>query len=165
VRTHTLLFSFFLLNPPLRSLLSRVCMCRRWVFVALHVATCTVWLRLGEVCAAALAHAVVCRRRAMNQNPISTIASGAFAGLTALRFLYDVGLWAGRSLMLAAWCLHVSEALRGLFQAHFSLHFSYCLVPFSHSHLHMPTHSLFKTIASFPFCFFKRLVCVVCVCV
>jgi hypothetical protein len=44
----------------------------------------------------ALTHAVVCRRRRLHSNQISTIADGAFAGLTALLSLYGAGLWAGR---------------------------------------------------------------------
>jgi hypothetical protein len=41
----------------------------------------------------ALAHAVACRRRNLNNNQISMIDNGAFTGLTALRNLYDAGLW------------------------------------------------------------------------
>jgi hypothetical protein len=62
------------------------------------------WLRLGVVLATALAHAVVCRRRWLHNNTISTISNGAFAGLTALTELYDTGLW-------AAWfLLHLSAS-------------------------------------------------------
>jgi hypothetical protein len=67
------------------------------------------------VVATALTHAVVCRCRSLHSNQISTIASGAFSGLTALRILYDAGLLVGLFLLLAAWCLHVSEALRVIF--------------------------------------------------
>jgi hypothetical protein len=59
---------------------------------------CAVWMRLGVVSVTALAHAVACRRSGLSSNPISTIASGVFAGLTALLFLYDAGLWAGQLL-------------------------------------------------------------------
>jgi hypothetical protein len=45
--------------------------------------------------ATALADVVLCRRRRLNSNQISTIANGAFAGLTALTDLYDAGLWVG----------------------------------------------------------------------
>jgi hypothetical protein len=51
------------------------------------------WVCLGAVCATALAHAVVCRRRRLNGNQISTIASGTFSGLTVLTELYGPGLW------------------------------------------------------------------------
>jgi hypothetical protein len=61
----------------------------------------------------ALAHAVVCRRRYSNNIRISTIANGAFAGVTALTELYDAGLWARRTLILASWFLHGSSGLRG----------------------------------------------------
>ncbi len=54
--------------------------------------TVAVWACLGAVVATALAHAVVCRRRQLYNNQISTIASGAFAGLTALTLLYAAGL-------------------------------------------------------------------------
>jgi hypothetical protein len=50
----------------------------------------------------ALADAVLCRRRYLDSNQIRTIANGAFAGLTALTSLYGAGLWAWRSLLLAA---------------------------------------------------------------
>ncbi len=52
------------------------------------------WVRLRAVRATALdhlAHAVVCRRRNLGDNQISTIASGAFARLTALQHLYGAG--------------------------------------------------------------------------
>jgi hypothetical protein len=39
-----------------------------------------------------LSHAVVCRRRYLGSNQISTIANGVFTGLTALLELYDAGL-------------------------------------------------------------------------
>jgi hypothetical protein len=55
----------------------------------------------------ALAHAVACRRRDLDSNQISTIANGAFAGLTALTDLYDAGLWGGRSLLLTALFMHL----------------------------------------------------------
>ncbi len=42
--------------------------------------------------ATALADAVVCRRRRFDSNRISTIANGAFSGLTALQFMYGAGL-------------------------------------------------------------------------
>jgi hypothetical protein len=41
-----------------------------------------------------LAHVVFCRRRVLNGNQISTIASGTFSELTALLWLYGAGLWA-----------------------------------------------------------------------
>jgi hypothetical protein len=53
----------------------------------------TIWVCEGAVLATALAHMVVCRRRWLFSNQISTIADGAFAGLTALTQLYDSGLW------------------------------------------------------------------------
>jgi hypothetical protein len=50
---------------------------------------CAVWVCFGAVfaTATALAHAVACRRRELHSNQISTIANGAFAGLTALSSL------------------------------------------------------------------------------
>jgi hypothetical protein len=42
---------------------------------------------LGAVCVTVLAHAVVCSRRSLNSNQISTIANGAFDGLTVLQAL------------------------------------------------------------------------------
>jgi hypothetical protein len=42
---------------------------------------------------AAPAHAVVYPYRGLDNNQISTIANGAFAGLTALTGLYGAGLW------------------------------------------------------------------------
>jgi hypothetical protein len=60
----------------------------------------------GAVRATALAHALVCRRRWLYNNQISTIANGAFAGLTALSQLYGAGLRA-RSLG----CLCISSLL------------------------------------------------------
>ncbi len=55
----------------------------------------------------ALSHAVVCRRRYLYNNQISTIANGAFTGLTALTELYGAGLWGfWLSLAVAAWWLH-----------------------------------------------------------
>jgi hypothetical protein len=47
----------------------------------------------GVVFATALAHAMVCWRRNLYSNQISTIANGAFAGLTALQTLYGAGMW------------------------------------------------------------------------
>jgi hypothetical protein len=41
----------------------------------------------------ALADAVACRRRQVDSNRISTIANGAFTGLTALTWLYGAWLW------------------------------------------------------------------------
>ncbi len=55
-------------------------------------AVCAVWVCLGAVVATALAHALVCRRRSLSNNRISTIANGAFGGLTALTLLYVAGL-------------------------------------------------------------------------
>ncbi len=54
---------------------------------------CAVWVCFGAVCA----HTVVCRRRRLQGNGISTITNGTFAELTALFELYGVGLkaWAG----------------------------------------------------------------------
>jgi hypothetical protein len=76
-----------------------------------------VWVWLGAIHAATLAHAVVCRGRYLSSNEISSIANGAFGGLTALTYLYDVGLRVGLSLLLVAWwCLHGSRA-NGLFWA------------------------------------------------
>jgi hypothetical protein len=76
----------------------------------------------GLVHKIALAHVVVCRRRDLSSNQISTIANGTFARLTALQSLYDAGLSVVFLFLLAAWCLHGSEALRGLFQACLSYH-------------------------------------------
>jgi hypothetical protein len=43
----------------------------------------------------------------LHANQISTIANGAFTGLTALRVLYGAGLWGfWLSLAVAAWWLH-----------------------------------------------------------
>jgi hypothetical protein len=54
----------------------------------------------------ALAHAVVCRRRWLYTNQISTIANGAFTGLTALTELYGAGLWGFMVMFGSRWCLH-----------------------------------------------------------
>jgi hypothetical protein len=75
----------------------------------------------GAVRATTLAHAVVCRRRWLDSNQISTIASRAFHGLTALEILYDAGLWARLSSLLAAWCTHGCGALRDYFTGLFPL--------------------------------------------
>jgi hypothetical protein len=48
----------------------------------------TAGLGFRAVCATALANAVVCRRRSLTGNQISTIAIGTFTGLTALIGLY-----------------------------------------------------------------------------
>jgi hypothetical protein len=50
-----------------------------------------------------LAHALVCRRRWLDSNHISTIANGAFTGLTALTHLYGTGL----DLVAYCWCSDV----------------------------------------------------------
>jgi hypothetical protein len=55
---------------------------------------CAVWVCFGAVRATALAHAVVCRRRYLYNNQISSIANESFARLTALTWLYGAGLWA-----------------------------------------------------------------------
>ncbi len=101
-------------------------------------------MRLEVVRATALAHAVVSRCRALYMNQISTITNGTFAGLTALTELYGAGLWAGLSSLLAAWCLHGSEAPRGLLQNCYSLHghFSSPLAFFSHSLTYTYSHTL-----------------------
>jgi hypothetical protein len=52
----------------------------------------------------ALSHAVVCRCRQLQGNQISTIANGAFVGLTALDRLYGAGLW-GLVLSVGSRCL------------------------------------------------------------
>jgi hypothetical protein len=39
----------------------------------------------------------------LGNNKISTIASGAFSGLTALQMLYGAGLWAGGLICLLLW--------------------------------------------------------------
>jgi hypothetical protein len=41
----------------------------------------------------AFAHAVVCWRRDLGINQISSLANGTFSGLTALTILYGAGLW------------------------------------------------------------------------
>ncbi len=64
---------------------------------------CAVWVCFEAVCAIALAHAVVCRRRRLDSNQIRTIANGAFSGLTALTQLYGAGLWVG--VIFGACCL------------------------------------------------------------
>jgi hypothetical protein len=61
-----------------------------------------VWVCFAAALATALAHGLVFRRRHLSNNQISTIANGAFAGLTALTRLYDVGLWAGLAWSLDA---------------------------------------------------------------
>ncbi len=63
---------------------------RRWV-----------WVWFGVVRATAPAYAVVCRRRSLLSNQISTIANEVFGGLTALTFLYGAGLWVGWTLLPA----------------------------------------------------------------
>jgi hypothetical protein len=55
----------------------------------------------------ALSHAVVCRRRTLHNNRISTIANGVFTGLTALTQLYGVGL-CGSWVIFVALCLVVA---------------------------------------------------------
>ncbi len=57
----------------------------------------------GAMCTNALAHAVVCLGRVFSSNQISSIANGAFAGLTALTQLYGAGLWAVS--VIRVWCL------------------------------------------------------------
>jgi hypothetical protein len=52
-----------------------------------------VFVFLEAVRATALANAVVCRARLLQDNQISSIAKGTFAGLTALTQLCDAGLW------------------------------------------------------------------------
>jgi hypothetical protein len=75
------------------------------------------------VLATALAHAVFCRRRWLTSNQISTIANGAFAGLTALTELYGTGLWVrvifGACCLVFA-CMRDAEGLISRFQACFS---------------------------------------------
>jgi hypothetical protein len=67
----------------------------------------------------ALAHAVVCRRRYLSNNQISTIANGAFAGLTALTDLYGAGLWVrvifGSRCLVLAWMRFPRAYLRPAF--------------------------------------------------
>ncbi len=58
-----------------------------WCVTAVWVSVC-----FGAI-VTALAHAVVCLRRELYNNQISTIANGTFAGLTALTVLYGAGLW------------------------------------------------------------------------
>jgi hypothetical protein len=74
------------------------------------VGVCAVRVWFGAVRATALAHAVVCRRRWLFSNQISTIANGAFAGLTALSWLYDAGF--GFWVVFGACCL-VFASMRG----------------------------------------------------
>ncbi len=62
-------------------------------------------MSFGAMCSIALVHAVVCRRRDLSFNQISTIANGTFAGLTALTSLYGVGLWAGRVIFGACFLM------------------------------------------------------------
>jgi hypothetical protein len=61
-----------------------------------------VWVCFAAALATALAHGLVFRRRHLSNNQISTIANGAFAGLTALTRLYGAGLWAGLAWSLEA---------------------------------------------------------------
>ncbi len=62
---------------------------------------CELCVTFGAMCTNALVHAVVCLGRDLFSNQISTIANGAFAGLTALTTLYGTGLWVFGCL----WCL------------------------------------------------------------
>jgi hypothetical protein len=79
-----------------------ICNCvdegRRMGRVQMRLMTCTymcdgglgvyaVWVCFGAMLVTSLAHTVVCRRRSLSNNEISTIANGAFAGLTALQYL------------------------------------------------------------------------------
>jgi hypothetical protein len=102
----------------------------------------------------ALAHAVVCRRRWLNNNQISTIGNGAFAGLTALTQLYDTAV--GLCLLLAAWCSHGFGLISGLLLETLTF-LSYSLVPFPDMLTHMGP-------SLYPFFYSNLLVCV-CVCV
>jgi hypothetical protein len=106
----------------------------------------------------ALSHAVVCRRRYLSRNKISTIASGTFAGLTALTQLYGAGLLA---LLLTAWCWYGSEALRGGLRP-YSMTFFVLLSHFSLAHAH--TLSFLGTIAPSPFPLIFAFCLCVCVC-
>ncbi len=81
------------------------------------------WMWLGAVSVTALTHAVVCRRRRLESNQISTIANGAFTGLTALTWLYDAGLW-GFWLNLVSLldaCMDVGAFFPGLIKGQLSL--------------------------------------------
>jgi hypothetical protein len=51
------------------------------------------------------AHTVVCRRRRLQGNGISTITNGTFAELTALQVLYGAGLWAWDVFIACSCCL------------------------------------------------------------
>jgi asparagine N-glycosylation enzyme membrane subunit Stt3 len=77
---------------------------------------CELCVSSGAMCTNALVHAVVCLRRRLSSNQISIIANGTFAGLTALTWLYGVGLWVLGYLwcFLLGTCMDVGACFPGL---------------------------------------------------